>query len=178
MELAWLSLVVGTAFNVAMLYYTVRADRRAERDRRPPPTNVAGNPAVQPSHPAPIYPRPGTVAGPPASQSAPPSTGGFALWVGYVELIFIVATVVYMIPGYMVHSYGSVQEYAGAFQAGVVITALTAIGLAISVWIRARTDLRLTGRITRKAVYFHALVALAGLIVCVAAAVTNPQYVL
>lgn len=164
MAFAWLSLVLGTAFNVAMLYYTVRADRRAERDRSTPATTPR--------------PRPGTTSRRPSGSKALPDTGGFVLWVGYVELIFIATTAVYTIPNYMVRSYGSVQDYAGAFRAGVVITVLTAFGLAASAWIRARTDLRLTGRITRKIIYFHALIALAGLIVSVTATVTNPQYVL
>jgi hypothetical protein len=85
---------------------------------------------------------------------------------------------VYMVPDYMVKQFGSVQDYAGAFQAGVIITGLTAIGLAGSAWIQGNTDLRVNGRVTRRVVYFHALIAFAGLIVCVAAAVTNPQYVL
>ena len=179
MNLAWVSFVFGTVFSVAQLYFAARADRRAERDWRAPTTNVAEGSAVQPPRPAPVYPPPGTLGGGPVGRrSAPLSTGGFALWAGYVEVVLIVTTLVYMIPGYMVKSFGSVQEYSDAFQAGVIITALTAIGLAASAWIRAKTDLRLNGRITRRVVYFHSIVALAGLIVCIAAAVTNPQYVL
>ncbi|MEU0885984.1 hypothetical protein ABZ345_46035 [Lentzea sp. NPDC005914] len=83
-----------------------------------------------------------------------------------------------MIPDYMVKQFGSVQDYAGAFKAGVILTGLTAIGLAGSAWIQGNTDMRVNGRITRRVVYVHALVALAGLIVCVVAAVTYPQYVL
>lgn len=108
----------------------------------------------------------------------PLETGGFALWAGWAELILIVTTIVYMIPDYMVKQFGSVQDYAGAFQAGVIMTGLTALGLAGSAWIRGNTDRRMNGRITRRVVYVHALVALAGLIVCAAAAVTSPQYVL
>jgi hypothetical protein len=179
MDFAWVvSTVLGTAFNVAALYYTMRADRRAERDRRGPATSAEGSPAAQPPRPAPVYPPPATLGGRAAGRNAPLETGGFALWTGYLEVIFVVTTIVYMIPGYMVKQYGSVQDYADAFQAGVVMTGLTAIGLAASAWIRGNTDLRLNGRITRRVVYFHALVALAGLIVCVAAAVANPQYVL
>jgi hypothetical protein len=178
MDLAWLSFIVGTVFSVGGLYFTVRADRRAERDWRAAATNVADSSAVRPPRPAPVYPPLGSLSGGPAGRSASRSIGGFALWAGYVEVVLIVSTVVYMIPGYMVKSYDSVQEYADAFQAGVILTALTAIGLAASAWIHAQTDLRLDGRIIRRVVYLHAVVALAGLIVCIAAAVTNPQYVL
>ncbi|MBB5783153.1 hypothetical protein [Nonomuraea jabiensis] len=185
MDVAWIGLIVGTAFNVATVYLAWRADQRAERDRRGPATLEARSPTAQPPRPAPAdfpskapFPQE-TLGQRAADRGTPLSTGGgFAWWAGWIGVIFTGTTAVYMIPGYMVQSFGSVQEYADVFQAGVIITALTAFGLAASAWIRGSTDRRLYGRITRRVVYFHALVALAGLIICVAAAITNPQYVL
>jgi hypothetical protein len=174
MDLAGVSTVLGLAFSAASLYYTARA----ERDRRRNTTSAAWSPAPQPPRPVPGYAPAVTRGGGAAGRDTPLETGGFALFAGWAGLVFTLTTIVYMIPDYMVKQFGSVQDYAGAFQVGVILTGLTAIGLAGSAWIQGNTDMRVNGRITRRVVYVHALVALAGLIVCVVAAVTNPQYVL
>jgi hypothetical protein len=122
MDLAWVSTVLGLAFSAASLYYTARADRRAERDRRWNTTSAARSPAPPPPRPVPGYAPAAARGGGAAGRNVPLETGGFALWAGWAGLVFTLATVVYMIPDYMVKQFGSVQDYAGAFQAGVIIT--------------------------------------------------------
>ncbi|GGT07734.1 hypothetical protein GCM10010156_76170 [Planobispora rosea] len=171
-----MSFIVTTTLSVIGLYFTWRADRRAERGGSGPAAIQARTPTVQPPRQATAYPPPETRGHGVSGRGTPPQAGGGAWIAAWAGVVLTGTTAIYMIPDHMVHSFPSRQEFGDAYQASVIMTAIAAFGLAVSAWVRGRTDWRTQRRITRRIVYVHALVALAGLTVCVVATVTNLQY--